>query len=138
MSDLYEKVSELRVAQGETHTIVKNLAEQVNKYIITDDQRHRDLIDFRIASSKNLAEVATIVQDMKKELDIAVNSSIPCLQKETEANKTTLGLHTWFIRAILSVTFLTILGGTVTSLAHCEVSQAEAVQPARSNSLNRD
>ena len=138
MSDLYEKVSELRVAQSETHAIVKNLSEQINKYVIADDQRHRDLTEFRIASSKNLAEVATIVQDMKKELDITVNTSVPCLQKEIEANKTAVGLHTWFIRSILGVTFLAVLGGAVTSLAHCEISPAEEAPVARTAILNGD
>jgi len=125
-ANFYEKLSDLRAAQTETHTLLRGLTEKVEKYVDVDDARHDELVEFRLESSKHLSSVATIVQDIKKEVDCAVNKDIPELQKKQAGHAATLNIHSWFMRAVIGVTLLAVLGGTVTTLATCELSQAKA------------
>lgn len=124
--DFYDKLSDLRAAQTETHILLRGLTEKVEKYIDSDDVRHQELVEFRVKVSENLASAAVIIQDMKKDLDRTVATDIPALQKEQACQKATLGAHTWLIRAMVGVTLLAVLGGTVTTLATCEVGQGRA------------
>lgn len=127
-SDLSDKITDLRIAQGETQTLIKSLAKRVDKYIINDDARHRDLLEFRLESSKHLATVTTIVKEMKREVDCAVDQSIPTLQKEQASQKATLKTHSWLIRAIVGVTLLAVLGGAVTTLTTCNPRHPEETE----------
>jgi hypothetical protein len=121
--DFYDKLSDLRAAQTETHTLLKGLTEKVDQYIQGDDIRHKELVEFRIESSKNLVSAAEILKDLKKEHDNLVNTTIPQIQTEQAGQKATLNIHTWLIRAIVGATLLAVLGGTVTSLATCEATK---------------
>jgi len=137
-SDIYEKLSDLRSAQTETHTLVKVLADKVNKYIEADDLRHQEFVDFRLESSKHLAKVATIVQDIKKEVNDTVNVVIPKIQQEQATHSAQLRNHSWLIRAVVGTTLLAVLGGTVTSLATCEDSNSKPNIVARSDGDNEE
>lgn len=128
-----DKLSDLRAAQTETQTLVKGLAEKVEKYIDVDEFRHQELIEFRVEASKHLASAATILQDIKTEVDCVVNVNIPELQKEQAGQKATVKIHGWLIKAIVGVTLLAVLGGTVTTLATCE--QSATANPSEEASL---
>lgn len=121
-TNFYEKMSDLRAAQTETHTLLKGVTEKLKKYIEGNDARHEDLIKFQVESSRNLASVAAIVQDMKKDIDRVVCTELPTLQKEQASQKATVKSHGWLIKAIVGVTLLAVLGGTVTTLATCDFS----------------
>jgi hypothetical protein len=133
MSDLNEKISDLRVSQIETHTLIRNLTDKVDKYVESDDIRHRDLVEFRVEASKNLASVAAIVQDIKKEVDTAVKTDIPKLQQDVSGHGAKINSHSWLLRAVIGATLIAVLGTTVTGLTTCNTRDAEAVIIHESN-----
>ncbi len=126
MSDLDDKIVDLRVAQSETHTMIRNLTDVVDKYIKGDDLRHRDLFEYRVESSKHLASIAAIVQDMKKDVDTAVNTHIPDLQQKVSGNEAKISSHSWLLRAVVGATLIAMLGTTITGLATCNFRNPSA------------
>ncbi len=130
MANFEEKIADLRVAQGKTNTLLRSLADKLDPHVEKDDERHRELMEFRVKSSAHLAEVATILAEVKKRVDTITETDIPTLQQARAGTEATLKIHTWIIRAIVGVTLLAVLGGTVTSLATCDVSSASASSSA--------
>ena len=125
MPTVDEKISELRVAQGQTHTLLEAVADKVDSYIQSDDERHRELMEFRVESSRHLAEVAAIVGDLKKDVNRARDDQIPSLQKKQAETDGVLKTHSWLIKAVVTATIMVVLSGLVTTLLTCE-PQAEA------------
>jgi hypothetical protein len=114
-----EEISELRVAQGNTHTLVEVLSNKIDQFIKEDINRQKDLVQFRIESSNNLIKAATIIKDIKKEVDTAVNTSIPALQEKNASTEATLKIHTWLLRALIGITVIAAFGGIISGLTNC-------------------
>jgi hypothetical protein len=132
-STIDEKILDLCTSQGETQSLIRGLTDKVDKYIQADNARHDDLVGFRIEASKHLAEVATIVKDIKKDVDRTVDEAIPSLQREQASQKATLKNHSWLIRAIVGVTLLAVLGGAFGTLATCSKDAADSESVAISD-----
>ncbi len=126
MSDFKDEVSELKMAQRESHTLLKVLTKKVEKYMDGDDDRHKELVKFQVETSRNLATVAAILQETQKKADTAAEKTIPALQTSQAAHSSILKMHTWFIRAVIGVTVIAVLGTSVVSMATCHTGSVSA------------
>ena len=124
-TNFYDKLSDLQAAQIKTHTLLTTLTEKVDRYVVGDDARHKEILTYRLESTKALAEVVAIVHDMKRDVDRTTCIDIPTLQREQASQKATLNNHSWLLRAVIGVTLLAVLGSGVTTLATCECSERE-------------
>jgi len=126
MADFSEEFTNLRVSQVKMNTLLEGLDSRVSGYFEVDEERFRDLNNSRIEFSKHLAEVATVVKDLKVSHDCVVKKDIPELQKDVSGHKKKIESHSWLLRAVVGATIIASLGGLFGGLSNCTSSNAIA------------
>jgi hypothetical protein len=109
-----------------THTLLQNLSEKLDVYIEKDEKRFDEFSQFRLESSKHLSEVAVILDDIKKKVDMAVNTTIPAMKENQSRTESTLKTYGWLLKAIIGATIIASLGGVVGGVNSCYSATAMA------------
>jgi hypothetical protein len=126
MSRFDEKLTELQIGQKEVHTLLNSLKEKLDDYISEDDQRHKELVTFRSKSTEKLSEVSFAVKNLQDVFDKTISSEIPKLSSKQATHDGILKTHSWLLKAVIGVSVLSILGGTITSFSTCYSNSASA------------
>jgi hypothetical protein len=120
VSEIDNKLTELKVTQIQTHTVVERLSDEMQKYMEVDEARYQDLNSSRLEMAKLLAEVASTLRNVKVEHDKVMNESIPRIGERVAKVESDQKTHGWFIRGLMALTIIASLGGLIGGVNSCQ------------------
>ena len=99
--------------------LIESLDSKLSEHLSIDREEHKELFSALGSQAEVLARLDECTKNLKEVLDkpCPFHTDVCTNLSSLRASNNT---HSWFIKALIGVTIIAVLGGAVTNVASCE------------------